>query len=354
MRLSLVCFTRNGAALCQRLMSALQADGHVCEGFTTYKLTVQTGLSWYGESLSAWVGERFCKQKCDGLIFIGACGIAVRAIAPFLRGKTVDPAVVVLDEQGKFVVSLLSGHIGNANDLAAWIARQINATPVISTATDLYGCFAVDSWAARRGWQLSSMALAKEVSARLLADEPVGFAADIPVEGTLPDGLVADTSLDFGIWVSVKNSPVPFSRTLHVLPTVVSLGIGCRKGVKKEAIEAMVQNVFQRSNLAFQAVKNISSIDVKQHEPGLLEFAAAHQLPIQFFSSQELAQAGGLFTGSVFVQDTVGVDNVCERAAVLGSGNGCLAVKKQAGDGITIAAALADWRITFETANGGD
>lgn len=354
MKLCLVCFTETGALLCQRLIGALQACGHVCTGFSTRRQAEKTGLLCYGEQLSLWVSQWFCKEKTDGIIFISACGIAVRAIAPFLRDKTVDPAVVVIDEQGRFVVSLLSGHIGNANQLARLAAGKLGATPVISTATDLCGRFAVDSWAAERGWKISSMALAKEASVRLLEGEPVGFASDVPIEGQLPEGLSADLGLDFGIWVSVRNTPAPFCRTLQILPKTVYVGIGCRKGATKEAIQTAVQNALLDAQIDFRAIKTLASVDRKEQEPGLQEFAAYHRLPIRFFSSQELAQAEGTFTGSAFVQQTVGVDNVCERAAVLGSGGGCLVIQKQAGNGITVAAALENWRVTFETANGGD
>lgn len=351
MNLSLICFTRNGADLCLRLIEALSACGHPCQGFTTSKLSSQTGLASYGGSLSQWGAEWFRKDKSDGLIFIGACGIAVRTVAPFLRGKTVDPAVVVVDEQGQFVISLLSGHIGHANMLARLVAGPIHATPVISTATDLQGCFAVDCWASERGWKISHMALAKETSARLLEGEPVGFLADAPLEENLPAGFVADPALDLGIWVSVRNRPVPFRRTLQIIPNVICVGIGCRKGVAKEAVEQAVQQALSDANVDFRAVKTLASIDVKQQESGLCAFAADHSFPIRFFSPHELEQANGSFTGSAFVRETVGVDNVCERAAVLGSGNGSLVVKKQAGNGVTVAAAMEDWRVTFETAN---
>lgn len=354
MKLCLVCFTGNGAALCRRLMESLRSCGHFCEGFSTRKQAEKNGLLCYGEQLSPWVAQWFRKEKADGIIFIGACGIAVRAIAPFLRDKTVDPAVVVVDEQGQFAISLLSGHIGNANRIARLVAEKIGAVPVVSTATDLHGRFAVDSWASDRGWHISSMVLSKEVSARLLEDEPVGFISDAPVQGNLPDGLVPDSQLDFGIWVSPRTAPMPFPRTLQVVPKVLCVGIGCRKGVAKERIETAVQSALQDAQLDFRAVAMLASIDVKKNEHGLYAFAASRSLPVCFFSAQELEQATGRFTGSAFVERTVGVDNVCERAAVLASGGGCLVMKKQAGHGVTVAAALMEWRVTFETANGGD
>lgn len=353
MRLAVVCFTGGGAALGTRLMESLCACGHSCEAFTTPRQSSKSNLKSYGESLSQWVAEWFCREKTDGLIFVGACGIAVRAVAPFLRGKTVDPAVVVVDELGQFAVSLLSGHIGSANQLAGLVAAQIGAVPVISTATDLHGRFAVDRWASQRGWKLSSMALAKEVSARLLDGQPVGFLADVPPVQALPEGLSPDPALDLGIWVSPRTAPAPFVVALHIVPNVLCVGIGCRKGVTEQAVEQAVEQALSDAALDVGAVKTLASIDLKKEEPGLCEFAANHALPLRFFSAQELRKADGLFTSSAFVEERVGVDNVCERAAVLGCGNGRLMLKKQACNGVTVAVAIEDWRVTFETTDDG-
>ena len=124
-------------------------------------------------------------EDCDAIVFIGACGIAVRSIAPFVKSKKIDPAVVVVDEQGQFAISLLSGHIGGANELTEEIAEILRAQSVITTATDLNDKFAVDVFAKKNGCFISDMELAKEISAALLAGKEVGFASDFPWIGEI-------------------------------------------------------------------------------------------------------------------------------------------------------------------------
>ena len=348
MKITLVCFTSRGASLCQTLCKKLESAGHLCQKFTSEKKAEKSGLPSFGNSLSQWTRHWFCKEKSDGIIFIGACGIAVRAVAPYLQGKTKDPAVVVVDEHGQFAISLLSGHIGNANHLTQLVAQQIGSTPVISTATDCNHLFAVDSWAAGLGWSLSDMTLAKEVSAQLLEGELVGFASDIPEQTeALPAGFTRKTEKSLGIHITIRSKSSAFPKTLRIIPNLVSLGIGCRKGTSQETIEAMVLSVLGEHEIDIRSIKNINSITLKQEEPGLLAFAKSHGWPIHFFSPEELAHAKGIFSASAFVQDTVGIDNVCERAAVLGSQGGILFIRKQAGHGVTVAAALEERRISL-------
>lgn len=138
-------------------------------------------------SLRDWTGRRFAES--DAIIFIGACGIAVRSIAPFVSSKKTDPAVVVIDEQGKFAISLLSGHIGGANELTEEISNLLHATPVITTATDINNKFAVDVFAKTNGCYISDMTMAKEISAALVNGNSVGFASDFPWVGEIPKEL---------------------------------------------------------------------------------------------------------------------------------------------------------------------
>ena len=122
------------------------------------------------------------EHPCDAIIFVGATGIAVRAIAPFITGKAVDPAVLVIDEVGRYVISLLSGHLGGANALARTAAALIEAEPIITTATDAESAFAVDTFAKENGFLLTDLRKAKEVSAKVLRGEKLRIYSDIPME----------------------------------------------------------------------------------------------------------------------------------------------------------------------------
>ena len=334
-----VSFTAAGAQTAQKA-AALLPDFR-CE---RYARTVDASLS--GTALS-----RFAQQAmvdCDLLVFVGATGIAVRAVAPYLAGKAYDPAVLVVDEAGRFVIPLLSGHLGGANALALHLAEGLGAQPVLTTATDTRAAFAVDTWAKAQNCAVLDPENIKYVSGALLRGEPVGLRSDFPVDGRLPAGVVL-TEAQSGFSLGFDRAAAPFRHTLHLAPRVLWLGIGCRRGTDAKTVQTAVQTVLDAANLPREALCGAASIDVKQNEAGLLHFAADWGLPLSFFTADALQAAAGDFTPSDFVQRTVGVDNVCERAAVCAAGGGALLVRKRAQDGVTVALAAADWRADFST-----
>lgn len=287
-------------------------------------------------------GELFASVQA--MIFVGSTGIAVRQIAPHLRGKAVDPAVIVLDERGQFVISLLSGHIGGANALTARLAAALGATAVITTATDVNRRFSVDAWAARSGYRLSSLSAAKAVSAAIL-EHDVPLCADVPVTGPLPGGVYLGQSGPVGIHIGYRVCS-PFDVTLHLIPPMLHLGLGCRRGTEREVIRRAVEQVCRDNAIDPRAIACAASIDLKAGEPGLLEYCRESDIPIRFYSADALRAVAGEFTPSAFVQRVTGVDNVCERAALLGAER--LIVKKTALDGVTVALAEETWEVRFE------
>lgn len=286
-------------------------------------------------------------RTVDALIFVGAVGIAVRTIAPHLRSKTTDPAVIVTDERGIHVISLISGHIGGANELTRQIAAAIGGDPVITTATDVGGRFAVDEWAARQGLKISSMQMAKKFAMEILRrDLPI--VSDFPIRGELPGGLIMGSEGDCGLVISYR-STCAFASTLRLIPRVLHLGIGCKRGTPEEKIEAAVRTALDGEGIFRDAVKAVASIDVKKDESGLLAFCEFGGWPVSFFSAQELMEVPGEFTASAFVKSVVGVDNVCERAALRSAGeNARLIINKTCLNGVTVAVAQEDWSVCFE------
>ena len=321
-------FTDTGFALAKRLAATLPGSVARC--------------GQDGTSLAEWTGAQFVQS--DALIFVGAAGIAVRAIAPHCKSKTTDPAVVVVDECGRFAVPILSGHLGGANDLARAIAAVCGAVPVITTATDAHGIFAVDEWAKHQNCMVLEPERIKLVSGKLLAGQTVYYRADFPVAGTVPAELSpAETpeKADFALTLC------PTGQALHLVPRIGVLGIGCKRGTNADTLEAAFAAFCAQNGLAAQAVTAAASIDLKQNEPGLLSFCQAHGWPVQFYSAAQLRSTPGQFTPSLFVQSVTGVDNVCERAAVLDA-DGSLFYPKFACNGATFALACRsfapDWR----------
>ncbi|MBQ8935081.1 MAG: cobalt-precorrin 5A hydrolase [Oscillospiraceae bacterium] len=295
-----------------------------------------------GFSLGDWTGERF--QTCKAIVYVGAAGIAVRAIAPFLRNKAKDPAVVSLDEGGSFVIPLVSGHLGGANALAREIAEICGGTAVITTATDVNGVFAVDSWAKRQHLTVLQPERIKAVSAKRLSGQTVSVYAPWPIRGEPPTGVKrAENADEADVVVDVRPHAVS---GLCLAPKTLVLGIGCRRGIAPEELERVFTRFCGGRGILPESVCRAASIDRKAEEAGLLAFCGGHGWETDFYSAGELRAVSGAFTPSPFVERTVGVDNVCERSAVL-SAKGSLVEQKYAENGVTMAAACRtpelDW-----------
>lgn len=316
-------FTDRGQALAQRLSQSL---GGQVSRFTP------------GFSMEDWTADGF--QRREALVFVGAVGIAVRAIAPHVRSKVTDPAVVAVDESGTFAVPVLSGHLGGANDLARRIAAVCGAIPVVTTATDRRGVFAVDEWTKRQNCTILNPERIKLVSGKLLSGKTVTCRSDFPIQGVPPRGVELVREGPCDIRLSLR--PEENLDSLRAVPQIGVLGVGCKKGTAPEQIEGLFQTLLHRTGIVPQAIVKVCSLDLKAREPGLLAFCAAHGWELETFSAYALGQVEGVFSSSAFVEKTVGVDNVCERAAVLGSG-GKLLCKKLAEDGVTLALAISDY-----------
>ena len=339
-------FTRNGAKISLKLQKYLDSCGFKTGLFTTRRYKeIDPALKEISPSLQEMCKEAF--STCRLMIFIGATGIAIRSIAPYIRSKTRDPAVISIDEQGKFVIPLLSGHIGGANSLATGIAAFLKAVPVITTATDVNDLFAVDEWAARHLMSIFNMDAAKTFASYLVDCKKVGVKSDFPINGSLPKGLVLAEEGPVGMAISLRKSVQPFVETVVVRPRILHLGIGCRRGASMDQIEEIVMQELTKLKVTLSVVKGIASIDVKKDEQGLLTFAEEYALPVRFYSAEELNAVQGEFTPSAFVAQTVGVDNVCERAAVLDSGGGKLMLRKTSRNGVTLAIAAEDFVVNF-------
>lgn len=364
MKIKGICFSRYGLKLQERvrkeLMERNQSDDLEAEWFYRGSMTQEEvgSAKKLTVSIHEWTEENF--NHCDVLLFIGACGIAVRAIAPFVRDKRHDPAVIVMDEMGRFCIPILSGHVGGANAFAVRLADLLSGIPVITTATDIHNKFAVDLYAKKHHLTMSNATYAKEVSAAVVSGEPVGFYTNFPVEGELPEGLVWSDKLDqairdsgereggisLGIYISPSYNRAYFDHTLWLIPRCLAIGIGCKKGTSSHAIEQFVRDTLSKFSLYEEAICNVSTIDLKKDDPGLLAFCKSRELPFTTYSAEELRSVPGTFTRSGFVEQITGVDNVCERSAVL-SGGGELLIPKQARDGMTLAVAMTDWKVVF-------
>lgn len=315
-------FSKKGHALAERIQQAYP-QARMIHDFKQKRLAEQ-------------VGEVFLQYHT--LIFVGATGIAVRGIAPFIKGKDQDPAVLVVDELGRFVIPLLSGHLGGANEYGETLARVLEATPVVTTATDINRVFAVDVWAKKQNLFIQNVDHIKYISAAVLAGEWIGMVSEIPLEvgeENIQDKWLPETPQS-GILIAESYQEV-FQHTLWLTPKKYSLGVGCRKGMDGQVFEQQLVAFLESHNIPIHLIGSMASIDLKAEEVAMVAFARKYGIEFRTFAGEELANVEGKFQKSDFVQSVTGVDNVCERSAVLDSGATEVLIKKTIAKGMTVA-----------------
>ena len=382
MRVSCIAFTERGYALAERTARALSDCAQTGEDDPGWDVSVSRGFGEGKADLRAWTALAW--EASDALLFVGAAGIAVRAIAPHVASKATDSAVVVIDEAGRFAVPLLSGHLGGANELAQTVARAAGAIPVITTATDVRGVWAVDTWARCAGLAVSNPEAIKRVSARLLSGGRVALYSDMPISGQPPEGvdiasdraradIVVSPFAGANAGASVRaaettgevvpagetgkpagvraqggggGAPAPAPEPLRLVVPCIVAGIGCRRGACAEAIEEAFLLACGQAGISPSAVRKAATIDVKAHEEGLLAFCRARNIPLATYSADELSQVDGSVSPSDFVRATVGVDNVCERSALADGGK--LIFPKLAHGGVTVAFSKVTIELSFK------
>lgn len=308
-----------------------------------------------GENLKDWADQAFLEHT--PLLFIGAMGIAVRAVAPFVSDKSKDSPVLVMDEKGQYVIPMLSGHLGGANELAMQIAEEIGAKAVLTTATDVHGVWAADVFARKNGLSVINKERISAISTRLLSGEKIILAiegvagSDIEKwEGIFPELLTLnsyDRKENADLIISTQKNALE-SSSLIMKPKQYILGIGCKRGISYGRLQNFVEDKLKElPAVTLDDVAAVASITRKADEEGLLEFSGRNRIPFYVFSGEELVGVEGKFQSSKFVEETVGVDNVCERAAIKASA-GELVLPKQAENGMTLAVAKIPKRILYK------
>ncbi len=341
-RLAIWAVTPNAAHLAVKIAEHLP-DAELYFSASLKNSGISDKTVWTFERLSDAVSEKFALYK--GHIFIMSAGIVVRVIAPHIRHKTIDPAVVVLDEKGYHAISLLSGHIGGANELAAEVGQITGAEPVITTATDINQVPAIDLLAKKANLFIENPEAVKTVTMAVLKREEIllydpcsylscGNAhfrrtADFyeMTHGSIPGIFIADTQADLPLNV------------LILRPRSLVAGIGCNRNTDKEEMKALLYETLGKSGLSPNSLRSIASIDIKKDEAGLIALAEELELPLRFFSREELSRVETIETPSETVEKHIGVKSVCEAAAILASETGTLIVPKHRTRNVTVAIA---------------
>lgn len=384
-RIIIISFTEAGgrlnAFLCGQLAKR-DASGRewLCEGYSVERFAAEHGLLRLPEDMRKWIGACWGQAA---FLFVGAAGIAMRFTAPWVKDKFTDSPVVVLDEKGKFVIPLLSGHAGGAVELARRAADCTGAVPVITTATDIQGKFAVDVFAVNNGLRMSDRRLAKRISAAVLGGTEVGvYCRESCPGGSLTEQLITQDSGElrfcdspeelrgYPYGIAVTDGPIPeaMQKTAAenmlwlwkedepnsmaqddgitvIRPRRVIAGIGCRKGAGKKQLKAGLFEVLKSNGILPEEVFSLASIDLKKEEEGICGLAEELGVSFATYPAKDLRTVGDVSFGSEFVRRTTGVDNVCERAARLAGAAGKLIQPKICVNGAAFALVKMPLRI---------
>jgi cobalt-precorrin 5A hydrolase len=274
----------------------------------------------------------------EGIIFISSAGIAVRLIAPYLTSKSQDPAVVVVDDTAKFAISLVSGHLGRANELTRNLAEILGCQPVITTASDNRGIEAVDMFALRNKLVIEDLQAAKRITALMVDGKRIGFYSPFHQKIDYPN--LVRNHPEGCIFVDIAEKidcSVPFCL---LRPKILHIGIGCRKETPANGIIEAIEQVFRANNLSLKAIASLATIDLKKHEPGIMEACRYFGCELITYTPVQLKTVEHLFQQSDFVRETTGVGAVSEPAAYLSGKN--LIVSRQVFEGITLAVSKMD------------
>lgn len=338
MKTAVIAITKHGSAIARKL----EGDHYISAKFRT-----EEPAHYFEKPIKELTAEIW--PQYDALIYIVSLGAVVRTIAPYLKDKHVDPAVIVVDDKAQFVISLLSGHVGGANELTEKIAKALGAQAIITTASDVGKTIPVDILGRELGWTTELDRNITKVSAAVVNEEPIAFVQETGErnwwkrETPLPKNIKVTTleeARDFKAVLLVTDRLIDdpiLEKTVIYRPKSLVLGMGCDRGVTCEQVEEFVRATLREHRLSFKSIRNVATVEVKRDEPGLQEFCEKHSLKLVWYTSDQLREIKAP-NPSATVEKYVGTPGVSEPAAILSSG-GDLILPKQKTHMLTLSVA---------------
>ena len=317
MKLAVITVTEKGVRNGLKIQEKTDCDVFTISKFMKEKtLLIENGLQNFFEKNLL---------KYDTFLFITASGIAVRTIAPFIKSKDKDPAVLTMDEEGNFIISLLSGHLGGANEAAKILGEITGAVPVISTASDVSGKIAVDIIAMKINGKLESLESAKKVTSLIVAGKEVNIKVPENMENENPQGVILISNR--------KNIEIA-----KIIPQNIVVGIGCKKNKEAEKIIDAVKDSFEKLNLCEESIRVFATVDIKENEAGIIGTAEYFGKELKIISREDIQKIENNFETSQFVKKSIGVGAVSAPCAFIGgNGRGKFLAEKLKYEGITIS-----------------
>ncbi|MGO4886986.1 cobalt-precorrin 5A hydrolase [Anaerobacillus sp. MEB173] len=355
-KIALVSITKHGVQMIRELQSLMPtADLFYMTKFSQGD-EEERGITMFEGSVRKIIPQLF--EQYDGITFVVSLGAVVRMIAPVLKDKKTDPAVVVIDDKGEFVISVLSGHLGGANELTRTIAKLLQATPVITTASDVQKTIAVDLLGRDFGWVIDGDEYVTPVSAAVVNEEPVvviqesgernwwKYSHPLPANIKCADSLEEAKDLDVNASLIITHRLFNFdfenkwlSNYVIYRPKSVYLGMGCNRGTSAEEIEQVIIDTLAELEISFFSVKGISTIDLKKDEQGMLDVCKKFGWDFVYYTPEQLNKVE-IENPSETVFKYTGAYGVSEPAAKLSSGESKLLLEKKKSGNVTISVAV--------------
>ena len=353
--IAVVAITRRGVETALKIKEALDNAGLSSTVYAPKKYN-QNGVVPLDKKLADFIKDTY--STVDALVAVMATGIVIRAVAPYLESKLTDPAVVGVDAAGKFVISLLSGHYGGANELTKIIAKGIGGTAVITTASDVTGKQSVDELAKTLHLTIQNPESLVAVNAAIVNGDRLVLVltGDVKIPTNEISGYEikkAENGVQaleivnkFDAGVIVTREPLlidKFVKPFTILKTkIVVVGLGARKDSSADSIIEAVDTALERVKVPLARVNRFATVDIKRNSPAMIKAVEQLGSPLEFLSVDALRSLShkDLSPDSKMVQEKIGVGGVCERAALLVAGkNSKLILKKTKLNGVTVAIA---------------
>lgn len=342
-KICLVCITENGKKLALKINNLIENSHVYIVSNKNNNLNIDNekeNVFLVKDKLSVLVENLF--KEYQYIIFIMATGIVVRVIAPYINSKFSDPAILVTDEKGSNIISLLSGHMGGANEMTLYISKLINSNPVITTATDVNKKSSLDMIAKKLDAHIDDFREnVKDVNAMLVNNQEVGIYIDgdydIDTRGfKVLNSIENIDDLEKIVIVTNKKEIIKKSSVIKVIPRNLVVGIGCRRNTDSLLLQESLDDLLHQYNIDIKSIKQIGSIDIKHDEKAIIDLASNLGIGFTTICAEEISKVDYLFDKSEFVKKNVGVYCVAEPVAHILS-NGNLIIEKHKYRGITIS-----------------
>lgn len=345
-RVSVLAITKNGLNIALKLKSK----------FPYWKIYVpskfsnnENSVEWYSEPTAKKVADLF--KTSEALICLFSLGAVIRLIAPYIKDKKTDPAVIVIDDKTTFVISALSGHLGGANKLTLEIANELSSTPVVTTAADVNKTIPVDLLGSEFGWKIDNDSTVTKVSAYMVNEEKIGvyqeageknwWSYEMPKNVTIYPTLkeLEDSGSAGFLIISDKKLDLDILADAVIYrPKSLVVGVGLHWDTSKDKIKESLETCFEKFGLSLKSIAKFATIKKKQEVSGLNELSQELKVPIEFFEKEDLAKIP-IPNPSETVKTFEGTPSVSEAAAIKSSGGRLIVEKQKFPPDLTIAVA---------------